>query len=98
VASDVKGCVFGIKDGQLYPQQTFGKLSADILSSAFDISTARSLYVQVLIDKAYQAIKDGDDEGYNDRIQELVDILGADDLDVSGLRIEKMRRDKHRKK
>ena len=82
VASDVKGCVFGIKDGQLYPQQTFGKLSADILSSAFDISTARSLYVQVLIDKAYQAIKDGDDEGdineeYNAYLYRLTTDNGA---------------------
>ena len=96
VASDVKGAVFGIKDGKIYPQQTFGKLSADILSSAFDVSAARSLYVQALINGAYQAIKDGDDNGFENKLQELISILGADDLDVSGLRIEKMRRDNYR--
>ena len=98
VASDVKGAVFGIKDGKIYPQQTFGKLSADILSSAFDVSAARSLYVQALINGAYQAIKDGDDNGFENKLQELISILGADDLDVSGLRIEKMRRDNYRKR
>ena len=98
VASDVKGAVFGIKDGKIYPQQTFGKLSADILSSTFDVSAARSLYVQALINGAYQAIKDGDDNGYKNKLQELISILGADDLDGSRLRIEKMRRDNYRKR
>ena len=32
------------------------------------------------------------------KLQELISILGADDLDVSGLRIEKMRRDNYRKR
>ena len=71
---------------------------SDILSSTFDVSAARSLYVQALINGAYQAIKDGDDNGFENKLQELISILGADDLDVSGLRIEKMRRDNYRKR
>ena len=97
VASDVKGSVFGIKEGMIYPQQTFGKLSSNILSSVFDVSMARSLYVQSLIDAAYNDIETGDAEAYDKKLRELIDILGADDLDVVGLKIEKIRREKRKR-
>lgn len=94
VASDVSGKVFAIKDGEIIEQQTFGKLSSNILSSVFDLSMARSLYVQSLIDLAYKAISNGNTEDYQLKIKELTDILGADDPDVLGLKIEKIRWDK----
>lgn len=92
VASDTCGAVFGIKDGEIRQQQTFGKLSSNILSSVFDVSMARNLYVQSLIDSAYNEISEGNDEEYNKKLYKLTEILGADDLDVAGLRIEKIRR------
>jgi len=94
VASDVSGKVFAIKDGEIMEQQTFGKLSSNILSSVFDLSMARSLFVQSLIDSAYDSIKDGKTKDYESKLQELTDILGADDPDITGLKIEKIRRDK----
>ncbi|WP_065218606.1 MULTISPECIES: AAA family ATPase [Butyricimonas] len=94
VASDVDGKVFGIKNGEIVPQRTFGKLSSSILSSVFDVSMARSLFVQSIIDSAYDAISERNDAVFVQRFDELVKILGADDSDVIGLKIEKLRRDK----
>ena len=94
VASDVAGKVFGIKDGTVMPQRTFGKLSSSILSSVFDVSMARSLHVQAIIDSAYDAIGRNNLDAYAKDLEELVGILGADDPEVIGLRVEKMRREK----
>lgn len=94
VASDVAGKVFGIKDGTVMPQRTFGKLSSSILSSVFDVSMARSLHVQAIIDSAYDAIGRNDLDAYAKDLEELVGILGADDPEVTGLKVEKMRREK----
>ena len=96
VASDTNGKVYAVKNGEVVPQQTFGKLSSSILSSVFDISMARSLYVQSLIDNAYAAIANRREDEYRRLLQELAGILGADDPDITGLKIEKMRRDKNR--
>lgn len=98
VASDAQGAVFGIKDGLLYPQQTFGKLSSNILSSVFDVSMARSLYVQAMIEDAYTYIKEEKDNEFEKMLEKLTDILGADDLDITRLKIEKMRRERARHK
>lgn len=46
VASDTNGSVFAIKNGQIITKLTFGKLSSDILSSVFEMSTTRSKEVQ----------------------------------------------------
>ncbi len=94
VASDVSGKVFAIKSGEIIEQQTFGKLSSNILSSVFDLSMARSLYVQSIIDTAYSAIRSGQTDVYENKLQELISILGADDSDITGLKIEKIRWDK----
>lgn len=98
VASDVSGKVFAIKDGKIVEQQTFGKLSSNILSSVFDLSMARSLYVQSLIDSAYELIKKGATKDYELKLHELTDILGADDSDIIDLQIEKIRRAKSMEK
>ncbi len=94
VASDVNGKVFDIKNGDIYPKHTFGKLSSNILSSVFDISSARNLFVQSLIDSSYDAINKRNESLYNQNISQLINILGADDADITGLKIEKYRKDK----
>lgn len=95
VASDVKGKVFTIDNGEVRLERTYGKLSKDILSSVFDLSNARSLTVQSMIDSAYNAIEDNNPKTFNKYLVKLTDILGADDVDVVGLKIEKTRRDRY---
>lgn len=94
VASDVDGKVFGIKNGEIIPYHTFGKLASSILSSVFDMETARNLFVQSIIESAYNAINEGNETNYKRYLNQLISILGADDPDITGLRIEKIRRDK----
>ena len=48
-------------------------------------------------DEAESEIETGDAEAYDKKLRELVDILGADDLDVAGLKIEKIRREKRKR-
>lgn len=94
VASDVDGSVFGVVDGELVKQKTYGMLSSHILSSVFDMSMARSLYVQTLIEKAYDALSGNDMDRYEDSYETLIPILGVDDQEMIKLRVEKMRRER----
>lgn len=94
VASDVKGKVFGIRDGEISEEHTYGKLSSNILSDVFDLSMARNLYVQSLIDKAYDTIHNSDAVGFETCFSELKDILGVSDIEIANLRIEKARWEK----
>lgn len=98
VASDVDGAVYAVKDGMLTPQRTFGKLSSNILSSVFEVSMARSLYVQGLFEAAYHSLDVGEIANYQRSFDELVQILGADDLDLVSLKIEQMKRERSRAK
>ena len=92
------GAVFAVKDGLLIPEKTFGKLSSNILSSVFDVSMARSLYVQSLFDNAYRYLDVNDEEKYNECYKKLRDILGVDDEDLTSLKIETIRRKRSRDK
>ena len=96
VASDVDGAVFGVSDGTLTRQKTYGKLSSHILSSVFEMSMARNLYVQSLIDSAYDSLSKNNVQKYQECYQAIVDILGVDDPEVVSLRIERIRREKVR--
>lgn len=96
VASDVDGAVFGVSDGALTRRKTFGKLSSHILSSVFEVSMARNLYVQSLIDSAYDSLSENNVQKFEASYKTIVDILGVDDPEVVGLRIEKIRREKAR--
>ena len=58
------------------------------------METARNLFVQSIIESAYNAINEGDEASYKRYLNQLINILGADDPDITGLRIEKIRRDK----
>lgn len=91
VASDVEGKVFAIEDGQAMERFTYGKDSEQILASAFSMLNARNKRVQLLIDDAYKAIHSGDNEGVTTRLQELVEIIGADDPAVARLKVEMAR-------
>lgn len=90
VASDVKGKVFSLSACQ--PLKTFGKRTSDILLSAFGIGSDRCQDIQSLIDKGYKALSSGDDALYNECMQTLIEDLGPDDVDITGLRLEKARR------
>lgn len=94
VASDVQGKVYAVKDGVVSEIKTYGRQSSEILATAFDLATTRSLGVQDLFDKAYGAINTNDQKAYDDKMTQLVTILGADDADVVGVKIEKFRREK----
>lgn len=98
VASDVDGAVFAVKDGCLMLQKTYGKLSSNILSSVFEVSMARSLYVQSLLDDAYHYLGIADEDHFIRNYKELEGILGADDMDLASLKIEKMRRERSRQR
>ncbi|MDE6480486.1 MAG: AAA family ATPase [Muribaculaceae bacterium] len=94
VASDVNGKVFGIKEGEIVPQYTYGKLSSNILTSSFEVSSLRNPFVQSLFDAGYEALDRNDINLYTKNLIQLSDILGPDDIDITGLRIEKLRREK----
>jgi predicted ATP-binding protein involved in virulence len=96
VASDAEGAVFSVKDGLVNRENTYGKLSSNILSSVFGISMARNLYVQSLIESAYTNLDNGNSDAFNTTYSELETILGADDIDLAKLRIEKFRRERSR--
>ncbi|MDE5997042.1 MAG: AAA family ATPase [Muribaculaceae bacterium] len=98
VASDVNGKVFGIKEGEIVPQYTYGKLSSNILTSAFEVSSLRNPFVQSLFDAGYEALDRNDINLYTKNLNQLSDILGADDIDITSLRIEKLRREKFARK
>ena len=98
VASDVNGKVFSIKDGEIMPQHTYGRLSSNILTSSFEVSTLRNPSVQALFDAGYEALDRNDLNLYTKSLTQLSDILGPDDIDITGLRIEKLRREKFAQK
>ena len=98
VASDVNGKVFGIKEGEIVPQYTYGKLSSNILTSSFEVSSLRNPFVQSLFDAGYEALDRNDINLYTKNLIQLSDILGPDDIDITGLRIEKLRREKFAQK
>ena len=98
VASDVDGKVFGIKEGGIAPQHTYGRLSSNILATSFEIPSLRNPFVQSLFDAGYEALDHNDINLYTKNLNQLSDILGPDDMDITGLKIEKLRRDKFARK
>lgn len=98
VASDAKGAVFCVKDGAVAERHTYGKLSSNILSAVFEISSARSIFVNSLIESIYECIERADEQGYVEKMQELISLVGSDDEAVIELKIEKVRKDKSRAK
>lgn len=97
VASDTNGKVFGIKNGDIITERTYGKLSEDILSYVFGVSNARSPYIQQLIKHSYELIETGDFEGFEENLKTLSKFIGADDLAISMLKLEKLRRERYPK-
>ncbi len=79
VASDTKGSVFSVADGVVTPRHTYGKSSSSILSSVFDITSARSLYVNSLVDSIYECIAKAKQKEYENKLEELISLVGSDD-------------------
>ena len=94
VASDVKGRVFVMEDGQAYPRVTYGKDSEQILASAFGVANSRNKTVQGMIDDAYKAIREGSMEVAEDILAKIVSAVGQDDPVVSGIKLEMARRNR----
>ena len=91
VASDVKGKVFAMSDGQAAERYTYGKDSEQILASAFNVLNARNKHVQELIDDAYSALQVGDELQAEVRIKAVEEELGSDDPAVIRLKVEMIR-------
>jgi predicted ATP-binding protein involved in virulence len=94
VASDVKGRVFVMEDGQAYPRVTYGKDSEQILASAFGVANPRNKTVQGMIDDAYKAISEGSMEVAEDILEKIESAVGQDDPVVSGIMLEMARRNR----
>lgn len=97
VASDTNGKVFGIKNGEIFTERTYGKLSEDILSHVFGVSNARSPYIQQLINQTYELIEKNDSAGFEENLKTLSKFIGADDMAISMLKLEKLRRERYPK-
>ena len=94
VASDVKGRVFVMDDGQAYPRVTYGKDSEQILASAFGVANPRNKTVQGMIDEAYKAICEGSMDVAKDILTGIVSAVGQDDPVVSGIKLEMARKNR----
>lgn len=94
VASDVKGRVFVMEDGQAYPRVTYGKDSEQILASAFGVANPRNKTVQGMIDDAYKAISEGSMEVAEGILEKIESAVGQDDPVVSGIMLEMARRNR----
>ncbi len=92
VASDVKGRVFVMEEGQAYSCVTYGKDSEQILASAFGVANPRNKTVQGIIDDAYKAIREGRMDAANAILSDIASAVGQDDPVVSGIKLEMARR------
>lgn len=90
VASDTKGKVYGLEDGNLIPLKTFGRNADVILAEIFKVPNPRNQYVQGLIEDAYGAIYSNNQESLDKVIDELVS-NNADELDIARIRLEWIR-------
>lgn len=90
VASDTKGKVFGLEEGNLIPLNTFGRKSDTILAEVFDVPNPRNQYVQSLIDNAYNAIHTNNTEQFDKTMAELVN-NSIESADLARINLEKIR-------
>ena len=94
VASDTKGKVFGLENGQLTPLHTFGRKSDTILSEAFNVPYPRNQYIQDLITTAYKAIHSNNHSLYEKTMNELLG-YDIDSADLAKIKLEKVRWEKN---
>ena len=90
VASDTKGKVYGLEDGNLIPLKTFGRNADVILAEIFKVPNPRNQYVQGLIEDAYGAIYSNNKDSLDKVIDELVS-NNADELDIARIKLEWIR-------
>ncbi len=92
VASDTRGNVYGLEQGELIPFKTFGRTSNTILAEVFDVPNPRNQYIQSLIDETYNAIHSGNSDVFNEKMAELVN-NNVDTEDIVRIKLEKARWD-----
>lgn len=90
VASDTKGKVFALEDGNLVSLNTFGRHSDKILAEVFNVPNPRSKSIQDLIDRAYDAIYSNDQMLFDEMIKEL-QANNIDVADIARINLEKIR-------
>ena len=94
VASDVAGKVYVMEEGNAYIRNTYGKDSEQILASAFGILNPRNKIVQEKIDRAYDAIRNGEMDVAEELLGDVIKTVGNDDPAVSRIRLEMARKKK----
>lgn len=88
VASDTKGKVFGLVNGEIITMATYGYNVDEILLNNFNLPYPRSTEVQQLIKKTSDAIHKNKVDDYKDGINKLGNILGQDNTVILNLRLE----------
>lgn len=96
VASDTSGKVFGLSNGELTPIRTYGRNADTILSEYFDVPHPRSPYFQTILDNAYKAIHNNDNESFH-HYKSLLLEKGIDPIDLMQLELEKKKWDYFKK-
>ena len=93
VASDTKGKVFGLEDGNIIPLRTFGRNADTILAEIFRVPNPRNEFIQGLINEAYNAIHSNNHELFDMVMRELQS-FNVDASDIVRINLEKVRWDK----
>lgn len=93
VASDTKGKVFGLEDGNIIPLRTFGRNADTILAEIFRVPNPRNEFIQGLINDAYNAIHSNNHELF-DMVMKKLQSFNIDASDIVRINLEKVRWDK----
>ena len=93
VASDTKGKVFGLEDGNIIPLRTFGRNADTILAEIFRVPNPRNEFIQGLINDAYNAIHSNNHELF-DMVMKKLQSFNVDASDIVRINLEKVRWDK----
>lgn len=93
VASDTKGKVFGLEDGNIIPLRTFGRNADTILAEIFRVPNPRNEFIQGLINEAYNAIHSNNHELF-DMVMKKLQSFNVDASDIVRINLEKVRWDK----
>ena len=93
VASDTKGKVFGLEDGNIIPLRTFGRNADTILAEIFRVPNPRNEFIQGLINDAYNAIHSNNHELF-DMVMKKLQSFNVDASYIVRINLEKVRWDK----
>lgn len=91
VASDSERATFKIENGDVKRVHSYGLDAERVLTDTFSVSILKSETVQKLIDEAYDAIRNNNDDEYNRLLIELKGKLGESNDDILRLNLERCR-------